>query len=335
MSTQFSFQQSIFPGNSIYNFSEQHLKNIEQQMRSKTYDDRFLGDEEKLKKVVEDDYNELRTLGVSYEQISKKLNELVLKANDLFLQNKQNNFLNEIKVDNTFAIAGIQFATTEDQKCPFSIGNKPCHSAQRIITIFNKKLNETISFSELLIHLIGKHGFFGGRESKHRLNPNQVCRVLELESESLHPKKKLKTNGWQKLDQYKFSEKIMKQYEEKAKEYALKTINLDDNTNAYLLPFVKIDEYETFPYKGKTNLQMIEEQCQEKGLNKEQRNARIDFYNSLDDWDPMAFAFVGTGKTYLHIFNYQKKYFQYYTVEKHEVNNPITNKGIYVFELNE
>jgi hypothetical protein len=48
-------------------------------------------------------------------------------------------------------------------------------------TITNIKTGDSISFSELLIHLISVHHFFEG-DVKHRLAPIEIIDVLEIAS---------------------------------------------------------------------------------------------------------------------------------------------------------
>jgi len=48
------------------------------------------------------------------------------------------------------------------------------------LTVINIKTNESITFGVLLPHLIRNHGFFQGKQSPFRLDPEKVVKVLEL-----------------------------------------------------------------------------------------------------------------------------------------------------------
>ena len=47
--------------------------------------------------------------------------------------------------------------------------------------VTNTRLNESVQYSDLQIHLVGVHGFYEGRNSKYRLDPEMLARVLEVE----------------------------------------------------------------------------------------------------------------------------------------------------------
>lgn len=47
-------------------------------------------------------------------------------------------------------------------------------------TVVNKKLDKTIIYTDLHIHLIGDHCFFQGEGSRYRLEPLELIKILEL-----------------------------------------------------------------------------------------------------------------------------------------------------------
>lgn len=63
--------------------------------------------------------------------------------------------------------------------CPFSDGT----TLPKVnITVENKSLDETISFTDMAIHLVAMHGFYGGRHSPYRCNPADLVRILEIDA---------------------------------------------------------------------------------------------------------------------------------------------------------
>lgn len=62
--------------------------------------------------------------------------------------------------------------------CPF--GERGLHH-KLIVTIFNIRLNQSIRFSQLGVHLIRVHGFFGGKGSVFRIEPKEIIRILNIQ----------------------------------------------------------------------------------------------------------------------------------------------------------
>jgi len=61
--------------------------------------------------------------------------------------------------------------------CPFG---EPGTHRKTTVTVRNLLLNMEITFSDLNIHLIEKHGFYEGRGSPFRLEPDVLTKVLEI-----------------------------------------------------------------------------------------------------------------------------------------------------------
>ncbi|MBN1782834.1 hypothetical protein JW948_16980 [bacterium] len=51
------------------------------------------------------------------------------------------------------------------------------------VTLENRSLNRTLKYASLSIHLIRSHGFFGGRGSVYRIDPENAVQVLDLKNE--------------------------------------------------------------------------------------------------------------------------------------------------------
>jgi hypothetical protein len=49
-----------------------------------------------------------------------------------------------------------------------------------VATVVNTKLQKTITYTQLNVHMIRDHGFFEGKGSVYRLEPQEVVEVLEI-----------------------------------------------------------------------------------------------------------------------------------------------------------
>jgi hypothetical protein len=64
--------------------------------------------------------------------------------------------------------------------CPFA---HPGLYPKIFCQVHNQKTGETVTYSDLQIHLIGDHGFYEGRGSPYRLEPETLVQVLEITPE--------------------------------------------------------------------------------------------------------------------------------------------------------
>lgn len=62
--------------------------------------------------------------------------------------------------------------------CPFE---HPGVYPKTNITCTNKKIGRTIMYTDMHIHLIGQHGFYEGKPSVYRLEPEDLAEILEVE----------------------------------------------------------------------------------------------------------------------------------------------------------
>ena len=61
--------------------------------------------------------------------------------------------------------------------CPF--GERGLHH-KLVAEVLNKKINRSVRFSQLNVHLIRMHGFFGGKGSSFRIEPEEIVHVLDI-----------------------------------------------------------------------------------------------------------------------------------------------------------
>ncbi len=52
-----------------------------------------------------------------------------------------------------------------------------------VATVVNKKLNKELRYTQLNVHMILDHGFFEGKGSVFRLEPEDVVEILEIPQE--------------------------------------------------------------------------------------------------------------------------------------------------------
>ncbi|MFH1940502.1 MAG: hypothetical protein ABIL68_00230 [bacterium] len=63
--------------------------------------------------------------------------------------------------------------------CPF--GEKGLHH-KLIATVYHKKMDRSLRYSQLNVHMIREHGFFEGKSSIFRLDPEEVVDILGISS---------------------------------------------------------------------------------------------------------------------------------------------------------
>lgn len=128
------------------------------------------GDARHIHDIIQADQLVLSQLGISQEQIADKL--------QYFLDEGKKGLETEIEI-------GHFKVKTEWYRgmlpCPF--GEKRLfHKTRTAVT--NQQLDRKTIFSQLNVHLIREHGFFGGKGSVYRLEPEDLVNVLELKSQS-------------------------------------------------------------------------------------------------------------------------------------------------------
>ncbi len=129
--------------------------------------DGFLGDDARhVHDIVKADLFALSKLKVTKEEIADRL--------QFFMDQGKKALEKEVDLgDFTVNI----FWSKGMLPCPFGE-----HGLHHKITakVFNKKLNNQIIFSQLNVHLIREHGFFEGKGSIFRMEPDEVVKVLDI-----------------------------------------------------------------------------------------------------------------------------------------------------------
>lgn len=119
--------------------------------------------------LLEEDAAAVRRLGVSHAAIAARMREL-RRAGLAGLEEP-------VAVAPHFEVAveGVRGRLP----CPFGDGQVSKSNTR----VTNLRLGRTISFSDLQVHLIGRHGFYLGRGARYRVDPAELVAVLEVPPE--------------------------------------------------------------------------------------------------------------------------------------------------------
>ena len=136
----------------------------------------FLGPDESLLEVIYADDTFIRNLGLRHEDIANRL---------LYFVNSSE-WGRTAVVDKKYKVKVVE-ASFGHQKCPwddYDRGDEDEDSIEKLggskYQVENMELGESLSFPDLIIHLIRKHCFFEGKQSQYRVDPAQTVRVLEI-----------------------------------------------------------------------------------------------------------------------------------------------------------
>jgi hypothetical protein len=126
----------------------------------------FLSDDSRsFTEVIEADASQVSRLGYTMEQIAARMQEITDTA--------KTGLGNWVTLDDKLQ------AVAEEAKgsliCPWP---HPGRYVKRVTTVERHDSGETISWSDLNIHLIAKHGFFEGRGAAFRIEPEKLIKVI-------------------------------------------------------------------------------------------------------------------------------------------------------------
>ncbi len=132
--------------------------------------DGFLGgDTRDLAEILEDDEGAVRRLGLRHDQLAAALQRLTEKAIGAFGAPVQEGLFGLCAWEAMGAIP-----------CPFG---EPGLHPKAVIEATRTDTGEHLSWTALQIHLIRGHGFYEGRGSPFRLEPEVLARFLAVQPE--------------------------------------------------------------------------------------------------------------------------------------------------------
>jgi hypothetical protein len=126
----------------------------------------FLGDDPRgLLDILTEDEAAVARLGLTHRQLAARMTEL---------RDRGIGGLGT-PVD---AGGGLEVVVQSERgglPCPF--GDPGLH-AKNLVTVTDSTSGNSISYTDLGIHLIAEHGFYQGRGSRYRLEPANLARIL-------------------------------------------------------------------------------------------------------------------------------------------------------------
>lgn len=140
---------------------------LEQMLRSsKLVAGGFMGtDSRSPLEVIEADTARLEQMGVTAQQVAARMMDLTLRA--------QEAFGNWVELKEKFSVKAEEYKGS--LICPWPhVGRYE----KRLTTCRRLDTGEEIMWTDLNIHLIDAHGFFEGKGSSFRLEPEAVVRIL-------------------------------------------------------------------------------------------------------------------------------------------------------------
>lgn len=148
----------------IDTLTEAEIARIEERLRpNQSSAGGFLGFDENLRDVINEDAQTLQDLGITYVQLADTLEYIVTHPDD----------------DHGFMVSTKTYKGHQED--PFQDDSTVPPYSHMDFTITNK-YGDSITFSGLLITLIRDYQFFEGKDVPYRLDPADAVRVLQLSS---------------------------------------------------------------------------------------------------------------------------------------------------------
>ena len=277
----------------------------------------FLGKGKSLRSVCQKDARYLKERGITFKQISDKLDAIFAKERCLRRSPEaQIGRLGEyhVIIDGQLRIPPY-LCTVGAQECPFSPDPNDmgtwCGLARAQMTIINSSTGEKLeNITELTAHMIRDHHFFQG-SSPYRADPKQLIDVLGLEpgKSYKHEETRIKVFDFHGSGGSISKEEVL-QARKEAKEHYLAE---DHSAELFLLPYSGTS-WENYPYRGLTHRQRI----QKLGEEAHKSQAEIDkdigcfikeenrFFAIFSESRIDKQVWKDRGKQYLHAFVYEE-----------------------------
>lgn len=161
---------------------EPSMDEVEARMRPGAFSQRgFLGPNERLRDVLQQDAETLAALGVRYEQIADGLQGLIERALASSARRVRVGSLFSVRVEQYKGFQMCPWASAPHQR-QCSVG-RGVQFASLDWEISNHQRNLRVRGPGLIVHLIRDHHFFEGVKAPYRLEPSLLTRLLELSSE--------------------------------------------------------------------------------------------------------------------------------------------------------
>ena len=146
----------------------------------------FLGLNESLEEVIEQDATWLKNLDISHEQIAGALEELLspsANADEATICSRRSEGKGR-PLGNVGSVWSFQVSGSLGwQDCPWGCDltiDNGYRLASRDYELLDGNTGEVVHFPGLLIHLVREHWFFEGRGSPYRVDPTKLVQILQL-----------------------------------------------------------------------------------------------------------------------------------------------------------
>jgi hypothetical protein len=128
----------------------------------------FIGtDKRDLAEILDDDDNTVKSLGLTHAEIAAKMRK--------FRELGEAGLGEFVRVQPHFEIR--VGSVRGGLRCPFGDKGLTRKSNIEVVNLANGK---SVTYTDLCIHLIEKHGFYQGKGSPFRLDPRALAETLEL-----------------------------------------------------------------------------------------------------------------------------------------------------------
>jgi len=143
------------------------IKKLEQAIRSSsTVAGGFLGtDSRSMQEIIDADRTDLEALGFTPGQVASRMQE--------FTDTAKPGLGTEVVIDDRLVVWCEEWKGL--MSCPWPHGGR---FDKRLTTVRRTDTGQTISWTDLNIHLIAEHGFFEGKGAAFRLEPQDLMDVL-------------------------------------------------------------------------------------------------------------------------------------------------------------
>jgi hypothetical protein len=130
--------------------------------------DGLLGqDTRQLAEIIEEDENEVNRLRLTHRRIARRM--------EYFTKEGRKGLGTPVTVEEIYTVKVEEWRGL--LPCPWDDG----HAARKgIVEVTNEELGETLTWTPLNIHMIREHGFYQGKGSTYRIEPEDAKRILGL-----------------------------------------------------------------------------------------------------------------------------------------------------------
>ncbi|MFO7956510.1 MAG: hypothetical protein R6X33_05380 [Candidatus Brocadiia bacterium] len=128
----------------------------------------FLGNDHRpLAQILEEDHNTVNELGITHRLVADRM--------EFFTEEGRKGLGTTVEVEDHFEVRVEEVRGV--LPCPWP--HKGLYPKLNVY-LTNRDLDEELMWTGLQVHLIGEHGFYEGKGSEFRIEPEDARRILEL-----------------------------------------------------------------------------------------------------------------------------------------------------------